>query len=432
MMDGPNQQTLMTARKSENVNNRSALPVVMHFGCGRLGVGAVLPFLIDRYGNSHRIVAVQRRSKNWYNVTGNFIFPMRSTAGDCMPFRTVVVDDIGSTLEGIELSLKNEPRLLLLVTDIHHCYDLMSAISELSQNNLIISCSLGAGQPDLVQLLSIFPNWKHALIFENDAYEQWWEIDSIKNKAYQILVDRICWHLEFSGIGKSSAVLCHCEADDKARFSWPRGAGIPLEGRTRLWKMEIIDNGREKEWHFRKRALINAPHAIAALFCYRLLASREMEPDKQYLAPLQEMLRATHPEWAIAMDHYLRLRAIQVAYDRQSTIGESISKERLHAEYLNAFKIATHAMERFFETNDRLERLMSQRGLSKELKKFDEHILKPIKFYEQNHKDLLDNWIYGRPNHIDIVSLRDFLTETFVEATRWLANQHGQTDEFHE
>lgn len=425
------------SKQSNELNSETSLPVVMHFGCGKLGVGAVLPFLINRYGRSHIIIAVQRRSKSWSKVPNNIIFPMRTKAGDCMPFRTVVVDNNPTTLERIKLSLKSERRLLLLVPDIQYCYDLMTAISKLSQNNLIISCSLGEGQPDLVQLLSIFLNWEKALIFENNASDEWENIPSIKGKAYHhILVDRICWHLEFLGFGK--AVLCHCEAGDKVPVSWPKDAGIPLDDVRPVdgvkivsdWKIKIIENDDEKNWHHhRKRALINAPHAIAALLCYRLLASRKMEPDKQYLAPLQEMLRTKHPEWEMAMDHYLRLRAVEVAFDRQRTLGQNVNIEQLHADYLDAYQIATKARERFFATNDRLDRLMSQRNLAKELEKFDEHILKPIKFYEQTCKDLMDKWIYGRPNHVDIDCLRDFLTETFLEATRWLTKQSGQKEQ---
>jgi hypothetical protein len=414
-----------------------SLPTIIHFGCGQLGIGAVLPFLISRYGNSHIIIAVQRRSEDWGKIPNNIILPIRTKAGDSMSFRTVVCDDSADCLEHIESCLINNRRLLLLVSDIQKCHDLMVHIYGLTKTDPIVSCSLGSGQNDLIQFLCTFPHWKKVFLFENSEANDWKEkIKPIPGKEYfHILVDRICWHLEFEGSEyKKKLVYCHCEDPNKVSFLWPQNANIPeLDKKVESPYGERIlyDNWNAKgfstdddeiKWqHLRKRALINAPHAIAALFCYRLLAIRKMDPDKQYLAPLQEMLRAEHPEWDIAIDHYLRLRAIEVAYKRQGLDAKDIDIERLHADYCDAYQIASTARERFFATNDRLERLMSRKNLAKELEKFDEHILKPINFYDQKHKELTDKWRYGRPNDIDIICLRDFLTESFLEATRWLA-----------
>ncbi len=226
-------------------------------------------------------------------------------------------------------------------------------------------------------------------------------------------------------------MLCHCETPENVRFSWPEGAEIP-DGtdKTGVAGERIISKGwtgesfkvTELDWHReRKRALINALHAVAALLCYRLLAIREMGAEKQYLAPLQQMLRTEYPEWREGMDHYLRLRAIEVAWKRQSP--EVSDVEKLHADYLEAYRMAKEAQQRFFATNDRLDRVMSPSNLSKELEKFEEHILKPIAFYDQEKKSLTKKWIYGRPNHADIADLRDFLTETFLKATQWLMSR---------
>lgn len=422
-------------------NSSIMRPSIVHFGCGHLGVGAVLPFLIDRFGFSHRIIAVQRRSDKWSQIPNNIILPLRTKNGDCMPFRTLVVDFDNSTsriYRNISKSLETESRLLLIVPDFQSCHDLMVTIKN-SSNNLLISCSLGSGQPDLIQLLNVFRDWDKTFIFENTASTEW--KDTFKKEMYHhILVDRICWNLEFAGVGKSPSVLCHCEANtdkdgnNNVSFLWPSDAGIPVDvdrSRPQLgeninyrgWEANSFENNdNEIEWHhLRKRALINAPHALASLFCYRLLASRKMEPSKQYLAPIQEMLRVAHPEWQVAMDHYLRLRAIEVAFKHQICSENEIDMEMLHVDYHGAYRKATNALRRFFETNDRLDRLMSPSNLSKELEKFDEHILKPIKFYEEKSGILIENWIYGRPNDADIVCLRDFLTETFLEATRLLA-----------
>ncbi|MGH9425755.1 MAG: hypothetical protein ACRD2L_05540, partial [Terriglobia bacterium] len=354
----------------------------------------------------------------------------QTTARDFMPFRTAVIDGSEGVSKVAESDFfKNEKRLLVLVPYLGACHDLMNALSNRGISKPVISCSLGSGQPELIQLLRVFPHWEKALVFENSAASEWSEFDA---KWHHVLVDRICWHLEeFSAREGRSFVLCHCETPENVRFSWPEVAEIP-DGTTETgvpgervisegWKEQSF-KVEELNWHReRKRALINAPHAVAAFLCYRLLAIREMDAEKQYLAPLQQMLLSEHPEWREGMDHYLRLRAIEVARNRQRP--EVSDVEKLHADYLEAYRMAKEAQERFFATNDRLDRLMSPSNLSKELEKFEEHILKPIAFYEQEGTSLTKKWIYGRPNHVDIADLRKFLTETFLKATQWLMSR---------
>jgi hypothetical protein len=70
----------------------------------------------------------------------------------------------------------------------------------------------------------------------------------------------------------------------------------------------LVFRDSESYWlHFRQRALVNAPYAITALLCYRLLATREMFAKNRFLAPIQEIIEAEYAEWNQAVDHYLRL-----------------------------------------------------------------------------------------------------------------------------
>lgn len=406
---------------------------VVHFGCGRLGLGAVLPFIVERYGSS-RIVAVQRRSSAWKDVPSGVILPLRTTAGDFLPFRTVVLADYHRFLEEYA-RWQAEQRILVLLPSIGMATELLNALSENGKSEVLVSCALGAGQSEIVQLLRVCPHWNKVLIFENTMAGEWDSLGSDRLKTcHHILVDRICWYSEgYSTTSKRSAVLCHCEESSSASFSWPRAADIPEPSTISSvsgelvqagWKCEVFDGNEQGAWRrLRKRALINAPHAVTGLLCYRLLAIRGMDPDKQYLAPLQEMLRADHADWWAAMDLYLRLRAIEVAWGFPGTVSNGVIKaEPFHRDYDASYRIARTARRRFFATNDRLDRLMNPGNLAKELAKFDEHILKPLTFYERERERIMSVWLYGRRDPADFGCLRGFLTETFLEATQWLAS----------
>jgi hypothetical protein len=421
----------MGADQIEGSDHEDELATVVHFGCGRLGVGAVLPFLVHHYGSKARIVVVQRWSDRWRCVPDGIVVPFSTTAGDFMPFRTIVFD--GSEHQTVNRGPEQdegERRLLVLVPEIGMSLDLLRRLSKASQKKLIISCSLSSGQAELIQLLRIFPDWEKALVFENNASNEW-KIHPAR--WHHIIVDRICWQLEqFSD--RNKFIRAHCEGSSNVSFWVPDAAMIPspVVGAKRWtiagehieaddWKYERFEP-KEAEWYkLRKRALINAPHAISAHLCYRLLADRQMDGDKQYLAPLQQMLRSEHPEWEKAMDHYLRLRALQVAWECPRYTKGTDRREFLHAHYATAYGMAKCARTRFFATNDRLDRVMDSTQLAKEFDKWDEHIRNPIAFYETNRGAIRESWVYGRPNHIDMVHLRDFLTESFSKATRLLA-----------
>jgi hypothetical protein len=182
---------------------------------------------------------------------------------------------------------------------------------------------------------------------------------------------------------------------------------------------QVVHDSKSYWFHLRQRALVNAPHAITTLLCYRLLAARKMLAKNQLVAPIQEMIEAEHAEWNRAMDHYLRLRAIEVAWQKPGYDPEE-EPEKLHVEYLDAYMIARETKRRFFKTHDQLDRLMRSENLRKELSKFSEHILGPLEFYEEHRAKLIQTWRWGRPREADIHGLRYFLTETFLEYDDWL------------
>jgi hypothetical protein len=394
------------------------LPTIAHFGCGRLGTAAVLPFLIHKYGSTHRIVAIQRRSKSWDHIPiGNMII-IRTNVGDFMPFHTLQLDGAVDTLS-------SEKRQLIFVPAISQCKPLLHAL-KVGSPELIVTCSLSGGQGELVHLLKASDSWDKALIFENTPAAEWKEYtEGASKKAYPVIVDRICWDVEPYNI--NNGILSHCEHHKYVRFDWPASANIPAtpapDGNRHGAHVFLSDQhlrsfpDDDLTWqHFRKRALINAPHSIAALLCYRLLAVRGMSAVNQYLAPLQVMLQQERPQWYEAMDHYFRLRAVEVAWRRYKG-----NTEALHNEFRRAYGKAKEAEQRFFESNDRLDRLMVRDNFGRELSRLREHIFEPLAFYGRECKFVRQQWIYGRPNDIDVKLLRDFLDDSFVEAEGWLA-----------
>ena len=92
-------------------------------------------------------------------------------------------------------------------------------------------------------------------------------------------------------------------------------------------------------------------------------------------------------------------------------------QERLHARFLGCYEHAMLAQKRFFMSKDRLSRLM--KNMEGEFEKMDEHVDDPTRFYGEHHEEINSNWIYGRPNKVDIFELHRFLGETFNKAGRF-------------
>jgi hypothetical protein len=354
--------------------------------------------------------------------------------GDFMPFRAVTATPTTEVATRLGSgSLEVEPRVLILVPSIAVSQELLEYLRRSTSKPLLISCSLGEGQDELVRVLRTFGGWSRAMLFENTASRKWDE--HLPGRYDHILVDRICWDLDqFSPKDRKLTVLCHCERPEMANFAWPATADIQAlepsgktaittrngESITGTWgEHEFNSKKAEIRWqHLRKRALVNGPHAITGLLCYRLLSVRGMEPDQQFLAPIQHMIRTEKPEWEQGMSTYLRLRAIEVALEHPQFKPNEL--EFLHQQFRLAHNVAKLASLRFFATNDRLDRLMHRTRLGKEMSKFEEHILKPIAFYQRNRDSRIRNWIYGRPNETEILNLQAFLTESFLVATKWL------------
>ncbi|THD83212.1 MAG: hypothetical protein E7812_00835 [Phenylobacterium sp.] len=334
-------------------------------------------------------------------------------------------------------ALRREKRLLALVPGIWTCTNLLDHIAK-GESEVIVSCSLGGGQDELIQLLRVSESWHKVLVFENSP-AQGWEASGFSERYFPVVADRICWHIdEFNPAKMRSAVISHCEAAKYARFSWQRSAGIPGDSsqggahqsavcgeiiKSEGWLTEAFPDLEFEAYRKKKRALVNAPHSIIALLCCRLLASRDMGGKEQYLAPLQQMLRKEHPEWSTALDYYFRLRAFEVAWEHCEGSQSTDRNERFHSEFLRAYSTASNAQDRFFATNDRLDRIISSNRIEKELSKFREHILQPLDFFNKARATLENVWVYGRPNMVELSALRGFLMETFLEATNWLATK---------
>ena len=413
--------------------NACAAEPVCHFGCGLLATGVAIPLLLYSYGTKHKFFLFQRRSSNWNKiVTGSFV-TIKNSAGDSVRCHAVSFSD-NMRPEDIQTTIRNDWHthtiFLFIFPDEHfEEYSLVSlnTIHELSSTDLIVSCSLGNAQNRVLKVLCKFTSWSKFLLFENSLsheYETFVSDKFIKSKCYHILVDRICWHIRVTN-NKSITVFCCCEklpvdctihskaisVSEGVSF----GSGVTINS---VFRFTEVDYSGFSIALREKRALVNSSHSLVSLLCCRLLFVRGMEFNNQYLAPLHYMLQTEYPEWEVALNLYLKLRAFEVALLRQDPSNVDI--EYLHAYFDFSLKRAKKAVDRFFQTNDLLSRLIRPDNFIVERVKFKEHLHMPIAYYNKQKKLINECWLFDRPNFSDLDFLNDFFETTFEESIEYL------------
>jgi hypothetical protein len=391
---------------------------VVHIGCGQLGVGAVVPFLHTAFGESGRLFLVQRLGEKWNMFEEGGSCYLENDGGFFESYRVHVLRGPNHMRE-LRLELESGcGRFLLLVPNLSYLTYILDAIGT---PETVISCSLGSGQGELVAPLRAAVNWGRLLAFENTMGD----FNSIGKPVQHVLVDRICWGFRPPSEGVSHlSKRAHCEPDFST-FWVPADCGLSLKDTRRraasygfgssFFVGQYTSLQELTLLKLRKRALINATHAILGMLCFRALSKRNMDPNRQYLAATQALLEKYFPEWDHALDVYCKMRAAEVASEEYPR-GED---EQWQAKFFDNVAETRKAKERFLGTADLLERVVNAKMIRKELKKLKEHVLDPMALYEKNRGKLFARWRLGRPSDTEIAVLRDFLIETFASAIDW-------------
>lgn len=286
--------------------------------------------------------------------------------------------------------------------------------------------------------------WSCLFLFENTCSRCWAE-NGLKIKVHHVVVDRICWDLKPDDKQKernhgtaptddAGKVFpereCVCEKDYSS-FQWSKANTQfqSIDGQSKMLvgfcpedRFEAVDN--IKLVALKKRALVNATHAILGILCCRLLAEGKMRPEKQYLAPLHALLKSKRPEWDNALDNYMRMRSIEMSLEELKGELESdrTDSEQCRMVFAKNYREAERARDRFFNTADFLERLMSNERFQKELDKYNEHIVEPFRDYEQNRDKIEKLFGFQQPDRVEINLLKDFLNDSFLQANRYYSN----------
>jgi hypothetical protein len=392
-----------------------ATRAIVHVGCGRLSVGAVIPFLHAAFEGSV-VFLVQRQSDEWkafVSEDGGSCY-LENEGGFFGSYRVHVLRGPGDVPKQLTESS------LLLVPNLSYLTKILDVIA---RRDTIVSCSLGAGQEELVAPLRATVMWERLLAFENTLGK----FPHLGQPVQHVIVDRICWGFgppstKLSSIAMIKKALCEPAF---ASFWVPADCGISLiDTRVRAneygFGAQTLINEYVSEKHLellkrRKRALVNATHAILGMLCLRALAERRMDPNRQYLAATQALLEKYFPEWDQALAVYCKMRSAEIALEELPDADAEVWQ----AKFFENVAETRRAKERFLGTADRLERVMDARELRKELGKLKEHVLAPISCYESSREKLLMIWRLGRPSDADIMVLRDFLMETFTSAIEW-------------
>jgi hypothetical protein len=398
----------------------SPVPVVVHVGCGKLGIGAVIPFLHAAYPDAS-IVLVQRRGKHWVDVKEGSTCYLENDSGFYRPYRANVVL---SAADLNTLSLSHDPaygdRLVLIDETLSFLGDLLKKIGD---PPVTMSCSLGDGQTDLARALQAAKtHWTQLYAFENSVNRA--AFGSLSERVRHVVVDRICWD---SGVSTdpTRAPGTHRASCEKEFASYwvpaesaidpatvtRRGADFGLEG---AWLRVMQYHGRDELERIvrRKRALVNATHAILTMLCFDVLQRRKMKAREQYLATVDALLSRELPEARSAMDVYIRVRAAEVASKECKKLGS----EEWHACFGECVAMARRAMHRFLDTPDRLDRVFKGGKLDRDFLKKTEHINAPLDWFCRWRDKLLPGWRLGRPNEEDVLRLRQFLETAFESA----------------
>jgi len=424
---------------------------IIHIGCGLLGLGATIPFLHLQFQDSP-IILVQRATGWWGGLEDNSYCILKNSAGFSRAYKvwkpgspTELSNRFLTWQTDLSQSIGQAESILLIVPHLAYIASLLSLINDYER--VLLSCSIGyKAQKHLAQILQTVPaKWNQLLLFEGSVARDWAD-GALKEKVKHIVVDRICWslHPDNSNPPKREGSepelpirSCTCEAR-YASFSWCKSVGAlkekgafhisPLANYgfgNESW-LQVVPNIEEKAKE--KRALVDATRVVLGILCARLLGAKNMKALGQYLASLHSYLQQEYPEWHQALDTYMRMRSILLAIERGDTPGTALTeeqKEHLLAVFEIYYHEARKAFKRLTQTEDSLERVISEDGLSKDVTTYREHIQDIFHQFDQNQAIIEANFINRRPNRVEIRALKEFLGDSFLFAMEWVATRNA-------
>lgn len=414
---------------------RNAHPnLLVHVGCGKLAGGAVIPFLHLQFPKS-RMLILQRASERWAHLEDGEVVVFRNTAGFHGVYPVLKVNSPSELKPKLAAFLKDTATrsALLIVPRISYARNLI----ESGSRQVTVSCCLGDGQRDLVSVLRPVPKAiKQILVFENSMDDAWSALG-----AHHVVVDRICPPTDFQDSGRkvfkengtrdARTAVFEYDCEEKfCSFTWPEALDGLLSTRYTeasprvkelgfghaLFLSGSANIGLEQK---KKRAMVNATHAIMTILVCRVLAERKMATKNQYLAPLYAYMAREKPEWGRALDTYIRLRALTLVLHPQGMALKQ--KEACQAAFDRLYQMGVDAKERFVTTADLIERVFTGKRLVKDIAKYTEHIVKPFREYRKVEEDSEKYFTYRRPDRVEIAHLKDFLDSSFLMTMAWLS-----------
>ena len=207
-----------------------ATRVVLHAGCGKLGIGAVIPFLHAAFPNTS-IVLVQRREPHWTDIDDGSTCHLENDSGFYRPYRVhlVLTPDEVTKLIGIG---EGDPQDHLILVKTLGLVDVI--LRRIGTPPLCVSCSLGEGQADLaLPLRAAKDQWSHLYAFENSVDTRSFEPLLDEDRVHHVVVDRICWEAGSPqelprGVSGRNRRRAHCEKKFAA-FWIPSEKGMAKE-----------------------------------------------------------------------------------------------------------------------------------------------------------------------------------------------------------
>jgi hypothetical protein len=416
----------------------TSLPIHLHFGAGKLGIGAVLPTL-----NRERKLIVVQRSRgeddgfNWgaiahqpsvklCNNAGIVIGSDRGLVAGSEPpyeqsFECVWRVNSKAAITCDDRELSSRAPVLLVVGDLSQVAHLLGSATSLS-------CSLGSGQPALAALLAKFPLSNNKRIpvvgFENTVDPSLQKIERKGWEFFHAVTDRICVDRKLGA--KSNQIDVDCEGYLSVVVA--RECGLIFESRLTSDKeprpIRLV-NGDHVAFHARKkRALVNSLHQILALFCLRALREQGVPSNSQYLSLVRAWLQHGHPHLLHGVEVYKRFRALELvwplcgsdksaALDIAAPIKEFYGLSNVQQIYDVLLHEADVAVERFSSVPDELKRLINPNNNQKELDKYYEHVHGPFKWFMRHEAAMQAFPLYDKPNVEDLRALDEELA-TFL------------------
>jgi hypothetical protein len=389
-----------------------------------LGIGAVVPFLHATCGDAG-VTLIQRYGEWAEDLKEGDSLAYENDAG----FRRIYRVHLMQSAEGFERFYKAaiaehvRDHLVILVGD-----SVAEVLHVVNDPETMVTCSLGENQGALFEPLRASRGlWSRLLLFENlvnwPAFAGLAQFGAVS----QVVVDRICWDISTKTKAERGGVLTRRVSCEKsfASFWVPEGLAMsqPSRGKESGFAQGecLVDEYRTKdqlgEILKRKRALVNAIHAVLGMLCFYALAKRDMRANEQYLATAEALLKREQPEACQALDVYMRLRAAEIAWDE----CDCQVAEAWQAKFATYYETAKRSMERFLATADRLGRVFGgvavradgRRIFSKDFAKLSEHVDRPLDSFSRIKDRLWAGWRLGRPSEEDVYSLKAPLMKAF-------------------